>query len=107
MKVLYDECIEALRDNKCSECNDFYQCSVCDYFQEQYEKGKADAQNELPTGLYVDGFNDGYEKGRTDAIEECIEILRESYPIIDNEDILYGFSCAIYRMEQLKEQKNE
>lgn len=43
---------------------------------------------------------------RNDVIEECIEILRESYPIIDNEDILYGFSCAIHRMEQLKENNN-
>lgn len=47
MKVLYDECIDALRDNKCSECNDFYQCSVCDYFQQRYEQGRTDAIEEF------------------------------------------------------------
>ncbi len=45
MKILYDDCLEAIRDNKCSECNDYFQCSVCDYIEQRYEQGRADALN--------------------------------------------------------------
>ena len=44
-------CLDALKDNKCSECNDFYQCSVCDYFQQRYEQGRLDAIEEIATKL--------------------------------------------------------
>lgn len=60
----------------------------------------------MPTKLKTtQDFIDGYDKGRTEAIAKCVEILRDSFPITDNEDILYGLSCAIYSIEQLKENK--
>ena len=36
---------------------------------------KEKLQNELSTGLYVDGFNDGYKKGRADQKEEDNEFF--------------------------------
>lgn len=53
MKILYDDCIESIKNNKCSECNDFYQCSVCDYVQQQYEKGRADTIDECIRTLAI------------------------------------------------------
>ena len=51
---------------------------------------------------------EGHDKQiRAEVIDECVEILRESFPITDNVDILYGFSCAIQRFEQLKGAENE
>ena len=42
---------------------------------------------------------------RAEVIDECITTLKDSYPLVDDNDILYGFGCAIHRLEQLKEQK--
>lgn len=39
---------------------------------------------------------------RTEVIGECITTLKDSYPLVDDNDILYGFGCAIHRLEQLK-----
>lgn len=47
MKILYDDCLDAIKNNRCSECNDFYQCSVADYIELRYEKGRADVLDEL------------------------------------------------------------
>lgn len=50
---------------------------------------------------------DDYDKNiRADAIDDCIKDLEQCYPLVDNGDILYGFSCAIQRLKQLKEEKN-
>lgn len=46
-KYLYDECEYAIRYNKCSECNDFYQCSLTDYLEEHDTKVRADAIDEV------------------------------------------------------------
>lgn len=50
-------------------------------------------------------YNKGKVDGRAEVIEECIETLKTSYPLVDDNDILYGFGCAIHRLEQLKENK--
>ena len=47
----------------------------------------------------------GYKKGRADAIDECVDILNDSFPLVDNMDIVFGFKCAVERLEQLKEHK--
>lgn len=39
------------------------------------------------------------------AINECIDTLKGSVPLVDNMSIIYGFRCAIERLEQLKESK--
>lgn len=62
--------------------------------------------------MYKDGMceldiDEAYQQGKADAIEECITTLKDSYPLVDDTDILYGFGCAIHRLEQLKEQKND
>lgn len=44
---------------------------------------------------------------RTKTIEECVDILNDSFPLIANMDIVFGFKCAVERLEQLKEQKKE
>lgn len=75
-KVLYDECIYALRDNKCSECNDFYQCSVCDYFQQRYEQGRADAIDEFASCVLTE-LENGVGGDIKDYILEIIPILKE------------------------------
>lgn len=45
-------------------------------------------------------------KVNTDAIDECIDILNCSFPLVENEDIVFGFKCAVERLEKLKESKN-
>lgn len=44
---------------------------------------------------------------RTDDIEECIDILNNSIPLVDNKDIVFGFKCAVERLEQLKEHNEQ
>ena len=46
-----------------------------------------------------------YDQGRADAIDECIDVLNNSIPLVDNMDVIFGFKCAVERLEQLKEQK--
>ena len=41
------------------------------------------------------------------TIDECIDILNDSFPFIANMDIVFGYKCAVERLEQLKEQKEE
>lgn len=41
---------------------------------------------------------------RANVIDDCIKELERYYPLVDNGDILYGFSCAIQRLKRLKEQ---
>lgn len=48
---------------------------------------------------------EGIKEGRADAIDECVDILNDSIPLVDNMDIIFGFKCAIERLEQLKENK--
>lgn len=74
MKVLYNECIKALRDNKCSECNDFYQCSVCDYLQEQYKKGRTDKYQEIVSNYMLLTENQVSEI-RADMVKEFEHLL--------------------------------
>lgn len=50
-------------------------------------------------------IKEAYEQGKADVINDCIKDLEQCYPLVDNGDILYGFSCAIQRLKQLKEQK--
>lgn len=43
MSRLYEECENAIRDNKCSECNDFYQCSLTDFLEIRDKQIRAEA----------------------------------------------------------------
>lgn len=107
MKVLYDECIEALRDNKCSECNDFYQCSVCDYFQEQYEKGRADKYQEI-VSEYMLLTEEQVAEIRADAIEEFANWLPKRLRFNNNPKVWideYFNQTSEKILKQLKEQK--
>lgn len=42
---------------------------------------------------------------REDVIDECIDTLNNSIPLVNNTDIVFGFKCAVERLEQLKEKK--
>ena len=44
MIEIYDECKSAIINNKCSECNEFYSCYMCDFIEERYQQGRADEQ---------------------------------------------------------------
>lgn len=43
-------------------------------------------------------------KVRAEAIDKVIQALTDSIPLVENQDIIYGFTCATQRIEQLKEQ---
>lgn len=49
-----------------------------------------------------DCYSCNYVRCYRDAIDDCIKDLEQCYPLVDNGDILYGFSCAIQRLKQLK-----
>lgn len=51
---------------------------------------------------------EGHDKQiRAEVIGECVDILNDSFPMVDNMDIVFGFKCAVERLEQLKEQEND
>lgn len=99
------DCAFVLGDKKCLIDK------TCKYMNEwliEHDKQiRANAQDELPTRLYVDGFNDGYEKGRTDAIDECIETINSW---VERQNCFKGtlkyISKNIFEeLEKIKEQK--
>lgn len=67
--------------------------------EEAYNRGRADAKRET-YGLTIKRAYIEKQK----VIDECINILNDSIPLVDNMDIIYGFKCAIERLEQLKEE---
>ena len=81
MFEIYAECKSAIINKKCSECNEFYSCYICDFVEERYQQGRAD------------------------AIEECKKIVMAEctttcdYPFSPN-----CVECMSNKMEQLKEQ---
>ncbi|MCQ2369249.1 MAG: hypothetical protein MJ007_02095 [Paludibacteraceae bacterium] len=54
MKILYDECKSAIINNKCTECNEFYSCYVCDFIEERYQQGRADMKREIKALAHED-----------------------------------------------------
>ncbi len=55
----------------------------------------------------VNGTDDLVKEIRRQTIEECIKTLEESYPYSDESYLIYGFKCAVTRLEQMKEVRNE
>ena len=84
MIEIYAECKSAIINNKCSECNEFYSCHICDFVEERYQQGRAD------------------------AIDECKKIVMSEctttcdYPFFPN-----CVECMTNKMEDLKEQNND
>lgn len=69
--------------NVCEECKYYHDnCDAKFRCRLDLEKIRADVQNELSTGLYVDGFNDGYKalhKEFKDSFEELNKLMCEYF----------------------------
>lgn len=52
MFEICDECKSAIINKKCSECNDFYSCYICDFVEERYQQGRADAIDEVKNKMF-------------------------------------------------------
>lgn len=67
------------------------------------EKIRAEAEKDFQN---TDYWNDYLAKvvadERKKTIEEVKDILCDSVPLTESSDIVYGFCCAIQRLEQLK-----
>lgn len=86
MIEIYDECKSAIINNKCSECNEFYSCYICDFVEERYQQGKAE------------------------AIDEVIKCLEAQFLMQNNPSSKFVETIVLHRdfidaLEQLKEQK--
>lgn len=78
MIEIYDECKKAIANNKCSECNEYYSCYLCDYVEERYEQGIADAElvhKEMCESCIHKVSAEDIEQIRADAIDEFESLL--------------------------------
>lgn len=93
-----------LTQKACSnwESNDDIGCE-CAEEHEQLAEWLEELKELKKKWLESDAYNEGLKDGKADAIYECINILNDSIPLVDNMDIIFGFKCAIERLEQLKE----
>lgn len=69
MSRVFESCIKSLPQG-CLTC---LLTDVCAEKQ-LYDKGRADAIKELPTGLYCDGFNYGYEQ----ALDKIFSLAKQN-----------------------------
>lgn len=91
------------------DTNDYRLCltreeidEIKEAWNDGYYQGATDMEEAKQ--IIIDSLLKLVESTRAEVIEECILTLKASYPLVDDNDILYGFGCAIHRLEQLKEQ---
>lgn len=80
MKILYDECLEAIKNNRCSECNDFYQCSVADFIELRCQQSKAETIEECISELksrLLDAITREHLESVTNLINDVAEMVKE------------------------------
>lgn len=75
-------------------------------FETQYDKSKVVLKKSFGVCFNELDTSEHDAKVMAYAIDNCIKDLEQCYPLVDNGDILYGFSCAIHRLKQLKEKNN-
>lgn len=101
-------CEHEYENANCTNCanglpSSGYECAKTKGTLKEYVHNKAEEIHRLK---YNEGYEQGYEQGRAEVVDEVIKALNGSMPLVENQDIICGFTCAIERIEQLKEQNN-